>query len=166
MSDTRERRGMRSLGRIVSKLTGKTYRRRGFIHTEIITRWSAIVGEELAGASLPQRISFPAGENDPGILHVRVEGARAIELQHMTPLVVERINAYFGYHAVGTLRMSQGEGPRVPETIAAAPPMPDREREIALDDQVARTRNPELRDALKALGRVVHATQQGSAAED
>ena len=47
-----------------------------------------------------------------GTLHVRVgSGALALELQHLEPVVIERINTYFGYRAVERLKLVHGPLP-------------------------------------------------------
>lgn len=171
MSGKDERRGLRSLGRVITQITDPAVRKRGFVHTEIISRWATIVGDELSRASAPQRISFPTRQGDPGVLHVRVDGARAIELQHMSPLVIERINTYFGYRAIGSVRLIQGQMPIPPQSTARPPeptePEPTEKVEIAgASDQIAGTRDPELRAALEALGKRLHGTNPTPSTED
>ncbi len=158
MAGKSERRGLRRLGRVIGGISGPALRKRGFVHTGIVRRWAAIVGEELARASTPRRISYPARRAEPGVLHVRVESARATEFQHMTPLVIERINSYFGYRAIDAVRLTQRETVSAPDSPAArsAPPEddgPDGERWDGIGARLARTRDPGLRDALAALGK-------------
>ena len=62
-------------------------------------------------------------------MHLSVEPARALDVQYQTQLIVDRINAYFGYRAVADLRIVQASGvaPQTPpvvrpkSTIDAAP---------------------------------------------
>ena len=65
------------------------------------------------------RLYWPRRE-DPdsvGTLAVRVEGAYAIELQHLAPIVMERVNRYFGWRCVGRITIRQG-----PVAPRATPP--------------------------------------------
>jgi hypothetical protein len=39
---------------------------------------------------------------------IRVEGAFAIELQHMADVLIDRINAHLGWRCVGRLQFKQG----------------------------------------------------------
>lgn len=164
MTDKNERRGLQRLGRVIGRIASPALRKRGFVHAGIVNRWSAIVGEELSRASAPRRISWPTrrGRAEPGVLHVRVESARATELQHMTPLIVERVNAYFGYRAIGAVRLIQSQGGTgaAPDSSGTRPapteddrPDRGRERTEGIDARLARTRDPALREALAALGR-------------
>ena len=158
MAKKSERRGLQRLGRIINQITDPAIRKRGFIHTEIINRWNAIVGKELSDASIPQRISHPTRHGEPAVLHVCVESARATEFQHMTPLVIERVNTYFGYRAIGAVRLSQDEIKKASPRASAPAATPDLELPAALGDRIAETRDPALREALKALGKRLHSS--------
>ena len=161
MTEGSERRGLQHLGRVIGRITDPALRKRGFVHAGVVSRWDAIVGAELSRVSAPRRISWPARRPaEPGVLHVRVESARATEIQHMTPLIIERVNAYFGYRAIGAVRLTQDGTGAAPGAGGArsAPAADDRPgrgrgRPEGLDDRVARTRDPALREALAALGR-------------
>ncbi|MBN8501720.1 MAG: DUF721 domain-containing protein, partial [Sphingomonadales bacterium] len=75
---------------------------------------SDIVGEALGRRSEPVRVQWSprrkGGDDtvDPAILHVRVESAFALELQHRAPVIIERINGYLGWACIGRLRLEQG----------------------------------------------------------
>lgn len=87
--------------------------RAGFSIVEIVTHWDEIVGPDLAPRTLPLKMQWPNRQGtEPATLIVRVEGAYAIELQYAAPVVVERINAYFGWRCVGRLALRQGPVPR------------------------------------------------------
>lgn len=153
----RSGRGPRALAAMVSKITRKVLKQRGFAEAGIITDWPAIVGAELALESAPEKLVYPPGERLGGVLHIRVAGALATELQHLEPLVIERINGYFGYRAVARLRLLQGPLP-VEETA----PAPARRRlepgeEAALKEGLAEVPDEDLKAALERLGRAVMA---------
>jgi hypothetical protein len=88
----------------------------GFAATDIIVAWPDIVGERLASFTQPIRIDWkrrgpnadPDARAEPASLVVRVESAFALELQHLTPVIVERINAHYGWRCVGKLVLKQG----------------------------------------------------------
>ena len=88
-------------------MVGHAFWRRGFNDPALVTQWAAIVGAGLAVHTAPVRIAFPRKERTGGTLHVRVDGAYAIELQHIAPLVIERLNAYYGYAALDRLALHQ-----------------------------------------------------------
>jgi hypothetical protein len=102
---------------MLPQIAGRAMRRRGFAEGSILSNWAAIVGDVLAAETMPQKLSFPRGENTGGTLHIRVSGAFSTELQHLAPQVTEKINAFFGYAAVAKLTLAQG-----PITRARAKP--------------------------------------------
>tara|TARA_Y100001960_G_scaffold258971_2_gene278664 strand:- start:1375 stop:1851 length:477 start_codon:yes stop_codon:yes gene_type:complete len=153
MAKKNERHGLQRLGRIIHQITDPAIRKRGFLHTEIINRWDSIVGKDLSDTSIPQRVSHPTRQGKPAVLHVCVESARATEFQHMTPLVIERVNTYFGYRAIGAVRLSQDEIKKQPLQASDPPTTRDQELPAALANRIAQTRDIELREALKALGK-------------
>lgn len=115
-SDTRKTSGERDKGRkrygphpiagAVGLAAAAALRKRGLAETRIVTHWPEIVGHDMAAFACPEKLT--ARGKDGGTLLVRVDGAMALELQHLTPLIIEKINGFFGYKAVARLRFQQG----------------------------------------------------------
>ena len=59
--------------------------------------------------SRPIQLAFPRGERKGGVLTVACGGAAALELQHLKPQILDRVNTHFGYGAVREIRFRQGE---------------------------------------------------------
>jgi hypothetical protein len=55
-------------------------------------------------------------------LVLRVEGPRAIEVQHRSGQILERVNAYFGYRAIAEMRILQAPVARKASRRPAAEP--------------------------------------------
>jgi hypothetical protein len=148
------RRGLRPLADTVARVAGPLLRKRGFAEARVVTEWRAIVGPDLAEGSAPERLTI--GKAGGGCLDIRVEGALALELQHLQPQIVERVNGYFGYRAVDRIRLRQGPLPRRParRPATAAPSADDVAR---VEAAVATIEDPELRSALARLGQAIHA---------
>jgi hypothetical protein len=137
-------------------------KRRGFASADLFLHWDDIVGPTFAGATRPERLSWPRRLEDggeegfsPAVLTVACEGARALLLQHEAPRLVDRINAFLGYGAVGKLRIIQKPVPRreKPRGKAIGPLGAGAEHRLSrildgIDD-------PELRAVLEKLGRGV-----------
>ncbi|HVT52926.1 MAG TPA: DciA family protein [Dongiaceae bacterium] len=85
---------------------------RGFAEAGLITEWAAVVGEDIARMSRPLQLAFPRGERKGGVLTIACGGAAAVELQHLKPQILDRVNTHFGYGAVREIRFKQGEAPR------------------------------------------------------
>jgi hypothetical protein len=156
MATTRSGRGPRALATTVDRLTRPIFRRRGFAEGAILTDWPAIVGDHLAKRTAPEKV-VPGRPGSEGTLHLRIEdGALALELQHLEPVLIERVNGYFGYRAVSRLRMIQGPLPpprQMPAERSRAPLAPAAQGH--LDDLLAGIEDDELRARLQSLGEAV-----------
>jgi hypothetical protein len=156
--DGRQARGLRAVATQLNRVTAAVRRRRGLTEAGLFADWAAIVGAGLAAECAPQRLVRGA-DGAGGTLHVRVTGPLALELQHLEPLVIERINGFFGYRAVARLVLHQG--PLAPRDArpARAKPVPDARIEAQLAPMLAGVEDEALRDALSRLGREVLARQ-------
>ena len=167
MDDT-ERRALgraasvpRPIGAYAAGALDASARARGFATTTLLSEWPAIVGAELAQFTMPDRIVWPRRREDGetasppkgrrgegAILVLRVEGPRAIEVQHRSGQILERVNFYFGYRAVAEMRILQAPVMRKP----TRPPAP----ELAIDPDAlppsASIEDRGLRTALLRLG--------------
>ena len=111
------RAAARAVGTYVPKLTRKAFEKYGFSTVALLTDWVRIVGTDLARATVPERIRWPRayeGDSDAerrvgagATLHLRVDPSRALDIQYKSGLLIDRINAHFGYRAVADLRILQ-----------------------------------------------------------
>ena len=146
----------RAAGELVAEVGGQSFRRFGFVQGSIVSRWSEIVGERYAKVSSPESIRFPTGRKSGGVLTLLIEGAHAPLIQHLTPLIVERVNRFFGYAAIDRIVFRQGQIP-----VAGAPKLrrPDlRPVPKELGDGLREIADPELRACLESLAAQIAAT--------
>ena len=160
---TRKRAGgLRAIGAESSKATSPIRRKRGFFEASVFSDWTAIVGPHLGDQCVPLRlVRGPEGEG--GTLHVRVTGPLALELQHLEPQVIERINGFYGFRAIARLRMHQG--PIAPPVRKPAPVVPTASQDDldTLERQLAGVTDPDLRRALRDLGESIMARKSRQA---
>ena len=105
----------RSFPRPLSDFTGATLsdslKAQGFASAEIIARWADIAGPEIAAHSEPMKINWPRAAGDegpePATLVLRVEGPAALEIQHLAAVILERVNRFFGWQAIGRIALRQ-----------------------------------------------------------
>src|SRR3954453_18134835 len=87
------------------------YAKQGFAARELVTRWAEIAGAELAAHSEPLKIQWPrpveGQPQEPAALVLRVDGPMALEVQHSSSVILERVNRFFGWNAVGRLALRQ-----------------------------------------------------------
>ncbi|RAU23065.1 DUF721 domain-containing protein [Paramagnetospirillum kuznetsovii] len=144
--------GMVSVAVPMERVTRPVFGKHGFAGGALVVDWPAIVGSVVASHTLPIRVKFPPKDRAEGSLVVKVDsGAYALEVQHLEPLILERINGYFGWKAVARLKLVQGPLPTPPKkavkTVVAAQPSP------GLAAKLDAVEDPDLREALARLGR-------------
>jgi hypothetical protein len=138
----------RSAGELIGAIGDPSFRRFGFVQGSIVSRWNEIVGERYAKASSPESIRFPAGKKAGGVLTLLVDGAHAPLIQHLTPMIVERVNRFFGYSAINRIVFKQGK----PPAPAARPVRPDlRPVPKELGEGLREIADPGLRACLESL---------------
>ena len=155
-------KGPRALAAVLPKVAEAALRKRGFSAVEIITNWREIVGGDLADEASPDRLAFPRGARSQGTLHITAPGAVALEIQHLAPQIIERINTYFGYGAVCRIAVTQGPARNAPAVRNKAPAKPrpvNSIRQAEIDASTNGISSGQLRDALRGLGKSVASAQ-------
>jgi hypothetical protein len=139
-------------GSILRRATATALRKRGFGEGEVIARWPDIVGAKLAALTAPEKLQQRRGDVAGAVLHIRVAGAAAVELQHMAPTVIERINRFYGYQAIDRLKLVQGPLPEREEPRKVTQRAITPSESAALAARTANTKSTGLRQALVRLG--------------
>ena len=150
----------RRLGDLVGRCLSKTLARQGFASTELVTHWAEIVGPEIAAHAEPMRIQWARGADpqaaEPATLVLRVEGPVAIEIQHLSSVIVERVNRFFGWRAVSRIALRQA--PLVFRQEAKPIAAPSAERIATVAATLTDVADPDLRQALARLGAAIKRT--------
>jgi hypothetical protein len=156
--ETQRARRARSVSDMLPDVGRAAFRRFGFVQSAVVSRWREIVGERYAAVSAPESIRFPVGKKTAGVLTLVVEGAHAPTLQHVTPVIIERVNRFFGYPAVERVSIRQGIVQLAKTKNRASPPSL-RPLPAELGDSLREIADPELRACLEALARGVAASE-------
>jgi hypothetical protein len=141
----------KAVGAFVPGLTRKAFEKFGFSTASLIMDWPRIAGADLAQWTTPERVKWPQGhENAPlseesaprpgATLLLRVDPARALDVEYRARQIVERINSYFGYRAIADLRLLQAPltGSRAVPPSRPAVRQPDAGMTVTGDDPLAR----------------------------
>jgi hypothetical protein len=144
----------RPLADLLRKTLNEGFARQGFASSELVTRWQTIVGAEIAAHSEPIKIQWPRPVHDqepePATLVLRVEGPMAIEIQHLSSVILERVNRFFGWQAIGQIALRQAPLRRVEKP---APPVgPDPQKTARVAAELGGIADDGLRAALARLG--------------
>jgi len=106
--DIRTTKDLQSLAQTLKPLTKRILGKNGFIETDIITNWENIVSEQLAQYCSPIKIEFPRDKKNNGRLLLQAtSGAFALEISHREKYILDKINTYFGYNAVSSIKILQ-----------------------------------------------------------
>jgi hypothetical protein len=148
----------RAVSDIVPDIGRAAFRRFGFVQSSIVSRWREIVGDRYAAVSSPESIRFPSGKRSDGVLNLIVEGAHAPMMQHVAPVIIERVNRFFGYQAVVRVAFRQGLV-QIARANSRSAPASLRPIPVELGDSLRAVADPELRACLEALARGVTANE-------
>ena len=111
----------RGLAELVPGLTRAAYKKRSPAGASLMSDWAAIVGPRLALETEPRRLSGTQ-------LTVACSGPMAMELQHVSGTLIERINTHAGRRLVERLRFVQD--------VVRAPAVPVPRRVVAVEPVV------------------------------
>jgi hypothetical protein len=142
------------LSALLGDVFSDAYARQGFASRELVTRWAEIAGPEIAAHSEPMKIQWPRpieGQlQEPATLVLRVEGPVALEIQHCSDVILQRVNRFFGWNAVGRLALRQA--PLSRKTLRKSIPLPDATDVAKVAGTLSSIEDNDLRAALARLG--------------
>jgi hypothetical protein len=145
---------------LATQILDPVLRKRAGISIGLVQSWEEIAGPRLAGHSRPEKIQWPRRmhEDDPfepATLVIACEGMAALHLQHETGEIINRVNAFLGFNAIGRIRIVQK--PVLSEKARPKPaPRPLTAAEKAkLSDTVGKIEDKGLRTSLERLGATI-----------
>jgi hypothetical protein len=144
----------RPLADLLRKTLNEGFARQGFASSELVTQWHTIAGAEIATHCEPIKIQWPRPVHDqepePATLVLRVEGPAAIEIQHLSSVILERVNRFFGWQAIGQIALRQAPLRRIEKPAPRPAPDPQKTARVAAElDEIA---DEDLKAALARLG--------------
>ena len=145
------------LSLLLSDVFSDAYAKQGFAARELVTRWAEIAGADVAAHSEPLRMQWPrpveGRPQEPATLVLKVEGPMALEIQHSSDVILQRVNRFFGWSAVGKLALRQA--PLARRERRTRPPAPDAEAVAEVEKTLSSVEDDELRLALARLGAAI-----------
>jgi len=139
---------------LLSDVFSDAYARQGFAARELVTRWAEIAGPEIAAHAEPLKIQWPrpveGQPQEPATLVLRVDGPMALEIQHGSDVILQRVNRFLGWNAVGRLALRQA--PLARRNAPKASPAPDARSVAEVAKTLTSVEDEDLRAALARLG--------------
>lgn len=131
--------------------------RRGIAEARLLTHWPDVAGARLAQITRPTKVKQRGGHALAGVLVLSVDGARASEIEHEIPQIIERVNAFYGYSAIADVQLQRATGP-LPSLARPKPAkapevsdLPTAQRET-VENATRDVEDDALRSALARLG--------------
>jgi hypothetical protein len=146
----------RPLADLINRCLGEAFARQGFASADIVTHWPDIVGPEIASHAEPIKLRWPRGGDEapePATLELRVEGPAAIEIQHLSGVIVERVNRFFGWRAIDRIAIRQAPLARRARSRPARAPSAEATARVAA--RLPDIADADLRAALARLGAAI-----------
>ena len=142
---------------LLSDVFSDAYAKQGFAARELVTRWAEIAGADIARHAEPLKMQWPrpveGQPQEPATLVLRVDGPAALEIQHKSDVLLERVNRFFGWHAVGRLALRQA--PLSRRERPARPRAPDSKEVAEVAKTLSAVEDEALKDALARLGAAI-----------
>ncbi len=145
------------LSLLLSDVFSDAYAKQGFAARELVVRWAEIAGPEIAAHSEPLKMQWPrpveGQPQEPATLVLRVEGPMALEIQHQSDVILQRVNRFLGWSAVGRLALRQA--PLSRRSRPRPPRAPDPRAVAEIAETLSSIEDDELRAALARLGAAI-----------
>ena len=154
------RRGAQPLADLTAGLVDPILARKAGITSALVSAWPEIAGPRLAQGTRPEKLIWAPRRSDtdpfePATLVVACEGASALRLSHEAGELLQRIDVFFGYHAVGRLKIVQRAPPvSAPSRKPRVAPIGEDGRRT-IEAATARIEDRRLKTALKRFGESV-----------
>ena len=144
---------MKRLSTMIDPMIAPSAKARGFAIGRIVSHWHDIVGD-ISSWCRPDAVSFPRDSRTGGTLRLQITSGRGPQAQAISDVIIDRVNANFGYRAISRISLVQTlSTPVQPASPKPRPKLNQNQHNIwALDDKLKDVKSPELRAALRRLG--------------
>ena len=97
---------MKTLLKITENIVEKNLSKLGSIQNHIFFNWAHIAGQ-YADITIPYKIRFGRKKNIDGQITIKVQNGFGLEVQYGIPLLLDQINARFGFKAISKIKIIQ-----------------------------------------------------------
>jgi len=98
--------GLRSFGNSLPRGLKGILKKNGYNYSEIISKWSTLVGTKIAECSYPKSIKMSKGDSN-GTLILAVGRGDEITVEYSKQEIINKINAYFGYKLISEIKLQK-----------------------------------------------------------
>lgn len=164
ISEERHAKELESLGSVFMPMVKGAISSEDLVGVDIILNWREIVGNTISNFCFPLKTKVNPRDNCRTLYLEVPAGGYALEIQHKTSYLLNKINAYFGYTAIHKLNVAQNMTRRPIDFMAEAPS--PKKAEITEEDKnylqqvVNEIKNENLREILIKIGKNIISDQK------
>ena len=96
--------GLRPFGNTLPRGVKGILKKNGYNYSEIISKWSMLVGNDISNYSYPKSIKMNRGDKN-GTLILAVKRGNEINIEYSKKNIINKINAYFGYQLINEIKL-------------------------------------------------------------
>ena len=96
--------GLRAFGNTLPRGVKGILKKNGYNYSEIINKWSALVGKDISNFSYPKSIKMTKGDSN-GTLVLAVKRGNEINVEYSKKEIINKINSHFGYKLINEVRL-------------------------------------------------------------
>ena len=140
------------IGDIKIPLLNDYFKKRGFIHNEIVSSWETLAGDFSKHTS-PLKIKFPKNKVNDGTLFIKVKSGLGPEVEMHTKKIIDKINSKFGYKAINKIKLQNSDFKYNEKKVLE--PVQKSKLNLKLYAKIKKIENQNLADALLKLGKEI-----------
>ena len=96
--------GLRPFGNTLPRGLKGILKKSGYNYSEIISKWSILVGKDISNCAYPKSIKMKKGSSN-GTLLLGIKRGDEIQIEYSKKEIIDKINSYFGYKLIDEIRL-------------------------------------------------------------
>ena len=96
--------GLRPFGNTLPRGVKSILKKNGYNYSEIISKWSVLVGKDISSCTYPKSIKMKRG-NSNGTLILAIKRGDEINIEYSKREIINKINSYFGYKLINEIKL-------------------------------------------------------------
>tara|TARA_B100000287_G_C20123383_1_gene579218 strand:- start:27 stop:527 length:501 start_codon:yes stop_codon:yes gene_type:complete len=155
---------MKSISNLMPEITKESLGKKGLLFGKLLQEWESIIGKNKARLATPIDISFSKkkvvnGVHTEATLTILVNSSNATVIQHEQNLWIEKINLFFGYRAIGNIKLKHDTVTKktiAPNKLGTRTQALSRQDRKSLEENLKDISDDNLKEALKNLGQSLY----------
>ena len=96
--------GLRPFGNTLPRGVKGILKKSGYNYSEIISKWSVLVGKDISSCTYPKSIKMKKGDSN-GTLVLAIKRGDEINIEYSKREIINKINSYFGYKLINEIKL-------------------------------------------------------------